>query len=206
MRFAIYTRVSTDEQTTENQVIRLKAYAESNNWDYDIYEEVMSSRKTRPIKQKVLTALRHREYDGILIYKIDRWARSSIELMTEFKELYDKKIIIVSVSDNIDLTTSTGQLQFQILGAFAEFERNIIRERTLEGLARAKAQGKTLGRPKGAKDKNYRKKSGYWLRHSNNKSKKETKTYFCPKCNKNHSKKSKLGVKHQKHRANIPPL
>jgi putative DNA-invertase from lambdoid prophage Rac len=83
--------------------------------------------------------------------------------------LYNKQINIISLSDNIDLSTATGRLQFQILAAFASFERDLIRERTIEGLNRARMQGKKLGRPKGRKDSRPRKKSGYYLRHVNGK-------------------------------------
>lgn len=164
MKVAIYCRVSTEEQTTDNQEIRLREYAERQGYDYEVFTEVMSTRKTRPVKQEVLQKLRTKDFDCLLIYKLDRWARSSQELALEFEELYHKGIVIISLSDNIDLSTATGKLQFQILSAFAEFERNLIRERTMEGLNRAKKQGKRLGRPKGSKDKGQRKKSGYWLR------------------------------------------
>jgi len=167
MRVALYCRVSTTEQTTENQKIRLVEYAKKMGWDFDLYEETMSSRKTRPIKQALLQKLRHKEYDSIVVWKLDRWARSMRELIIEVEELYNKDINFISISDNIDLSTATGKLQFQILSAFAEFERNLIRERTLEGLNRAKSQGKKLGRPKGSKDKKeYRRKAGYFLRYA----------------------------------------
>lgn len=167
MKTAIYCRVSTEEQTTENQKIRLEEYAKRNNWQYELFEETMSSRKTRPIKQELLRKLRNKEYDCVLVWKLDRWARSSQELSLEIEELFKRGIMFVSLSDNIDLSTATGKLQFQILSAFAEFERNLIRERTLEGLNRAKLQGKTLGRPKGSKDQKRRKKGGYYLRYKN---------------------------------------
>lgn len=165
MKTAIYCRVSTQEQTTENQRIRLVEYANRNNWDYEVIEEVMSSRKTRPKKAELLQRLRQREFDAVLIWKLDRWARSSQELALEVEELYNKNIKFISLSDNIDLSTATGKLQFQILSAFAEFERNLIRERTLEGLHRARKQGKHLGRPKGKKDSRPRRKSGYFMRY-----------------------------------------
>jgi len=171
MRIAIYCRVSTREQTTENQKLRLEEYAKRQGWNYDIYEEVMSSRKTRPVKAEVLNKLRHLEYDGVLIWKLDRWARSLSELTLEVTEMFNKNITFISLSDNIDLSTATGKLQFQILSAFAEFERNLISERTKEGLARAIAQGKQLGRPKGSKDKSRRRKSGYHLRYAGKKKK-----------------------------------
>jgi len=165
MKVALYCRVSTEEQTTENQRIRLVEYAERNNYSYEVVEEVESSRKTRPKKAELLRRLRLKEFDGVIIWKLDRWARSSYELLNEIQELHHKNISFISLSDNLDLSTASGKLQFQILSAFAEFERNLIRERTLEGLNRAKSQGKTLGRPKGSVDKKIRKKGGYYLRY-----------------------------------------
>ena len=166
LRFAIYTRVSTTEQTTENQVIRLVDYCKREGYEYKIFQETMSSRKTRPIKQSVLSLLREKAFDGVIVWKLDRWARSLKELILEMEELKNKGIIFISLTDKIDLSTSTGMLQFQILSAFAEFERNLIRERTMEGLHRAKLEGKTLGRPFGAKDQKRRKMSGYILRNA----------------------------------------
>ncbi|HCY75956.1 MAG TPA: hypothetical protein DHV28_08535 [Ignavibacteriales bacterium] len=163
---ALYFRVSTSSQTNENQKIRLIEYAERNSYTYDLYEEVESTRKTRPVKQALLAKLRKKEYEGVVVYKLDRWARSSTELILDTKELLDKGIGFISVSDNLDFTTATGKLHFQILSAFAEFEREFIRERTIEGLNRAKSQGKIPGRPKGSKDSKCRRKSGYILREA----------------------------------------
>ena len=165
MKVAIYCRVSTEEQTTENQKIRLVDYCNRNNWDFEVIEETMSSRKTRPKKAELMNRLRQKEFDAVLIWKLDRWARSSQELALEIEEMYTKNIKFISLSDNIDLSTATGKLQFQILSAFAEFERNLIRERTMEGIHRARVQGKHLGRPKGKKDSKVRRKSGYFLRY-----------------------------------------
>jgi DNA invertase Pin-like site-specific DNA recombinase len=165
-KIAIYVRVSTAEQTVENQRIRLIDYAEKNDYIYDVYEEVESTRKTRPVKQALLAKLRNREYDAVIVYKLDRWARSSTELILDTKELLDKNIGFISISDNLDFSTAAGKLHFQILSAFAEFERELIRERTLEGLRRARMQGKQAGRPIGSKDSKRRKKSGYYLREA----------------------------------------
>lgn len=161
---AIYTRVSTVQQTTENQTLILKKYAEALDYTFDVFEETQSTRNTRPIKKKLLNQLRKRKYDGVLVYKLDRWARSSRELILEINELINKGIAFYSYTENIDFTTATGKLHFNILSAFAEFEREIIRQRTLEGLARAKQQGKKLGRPNGSKDTSPRSKTGYHLR------------------------------------------
>jgi putative DNA-invertase from lambdoid prophage Rac len=163
---ALYIRVSTSEQTVENQRIRLVEYAEKNGYTYDLYEEVESTRKTRPVKQALLAKLRNHEYDAVIIYKLDRWARSSTELILDTKQLLDKGIGFISISDNLDFSSASGKLHFAILSAFAEFERELIRERTIEGLRRAKLQGKQAGRPKGSKDTKKRKKSGYILREA----------------------------------------
>lgn len=160
--------MSNGSQTTENQKIRLIEYAERNGYSYDVFEETESTRKTRPVKQALLAKLRQGQYDAAVVYKLDRWARSSTELILDTKELLDKGVAFVSVSDNLDFSTAAGKLHFQILSAFAEFERELIRERTIEGLRRAKMQGKQAGRPKGSKDSKPRRKSGYILREAAN--------------------------------------
>lgn len=164
---AIYVRVSTSDQTVENQKIRLIQFAEQQGLTYDIYEETESTRKTRPVKQALLAKLRSHKYDAVVVYKLDRWARSSTELILDTKELIDKKVGFISISDNLDFSSASGKLHFHILSAFAEFERELIRERTIEGLRRAKMQGKQAGRPLGSKDSKKRKKSGYILREAN---------------------------------------
>ncbi len=164
---AIYCRVSTKEQDTENQRIRLTEYADQQGWKYDVFTEVQSTRKTRPVKAELMTKLRNGEYDGVLIFKLDRWARSSAELILEVKELIEKGIRFISITDNLDFSTSAGKLHFQILSAFAEFERELIRERTIEGIRRARLKGKVPGRPKGSKDKKKRRRAGYLLREAN---------------------------------------
>ena len=148
LKFALYARVSTDEQNNEQQIDRLVSYAERKGYQYEVFEEKESTRKTRPVKQQVLSKLRGFELDGVIIWKLDRWARSSTELVTEIEELTNKGLLFVSLSDNIDLSSPSGRLQFQILAAFAEFERNLISERTKEGLKRAVKNGRKLGRPR----------------------------------------------------------
>ena len=178
---ALYARVSTTEQTVENQKIRLIEYAEKNGYTYDIYEETESSRKTRPVKQALLAKLRQNQYDAVVVYKLDRWARSSTELILDTKELIDKGVGFISVSDNLDFTTAAGKLHFQILSAFAEFERELIRERTIQGLQRLKAQGyKFVGRPKGSRDLRKRKTDGYVEREENKRQLAKTKITLSP--------------------------
>ena len=146
MKVAIYYRTSKREQHPENQKIKLVEYANKQGYEYELFEERESTRKTRPIKELVLKKLRQKEFDAVLIYKLDRWARSLPELCLEVQELIEKGIAFISLSDAIDLSTATGRLYFHILSAFAEFERDLIRERTLDGLDRARLEGKRIGR------------------------------------------------------------
>jgi DNA invertase Pin-like site-specific DNA recombinase len=150
----------------DNQKLRLLEYAKYNNIDYEIFDEVESTRKTRPVKQILLDKLRNKEFESVVVYKLDRWARSSTELILEIKELIDKNIGFISLTDNIDFTTASGILHFHILSAMAEFERALISERTKEGLRRTKSTGTILGRPVGSKDKKNRKRAGYLLRNA----------------------------------------
>ncbi len=147
-KFAIYARVSRTDQILENQINPLVAYCERMGWDYEIFTEKESTRKSRPIQWDLYNRLLKKEFDGLLFYKLDRWARSLKELVTHMEALHEKGVILVSFMENIDLGTSSGKLMMQIMGSFAEFERSIIRERTMAGLDRARAQGKTLGRPR----------------------------------------------------------
>lgn len=148
MKFAIYCRGSRSDINLDNQKLPLIEYAKAKGWEYDIFEEEMSTRKTRPIKEKVLDLIRHGKYDGVLVYKLDRWARSLQELIMNVNEITTRKKQFVVLTQPIDTTNPSGMLMLQILGAFAEFEREIIRERTMAGLERARSQGKKLGRPR----------------------------------------------------------
>lgn len=136
-RAALYARVSTDEQNLENQLETLRSYADRHDYEYDVFKEKESTRDRRPVKEELLEDLRQKKYDALLVYKLDRWARSTRELILDIEELYEKGVDFVSITDNIDMGTSTGRLQFKMLAAFAEFERDLISERTKEGLRRS---------------------------------------------------------------------
>ena len=133
MKVAIYVRVSKIDQNPENQKIQLESYARRMGWNYEIFEEKESTRKTRPVQWELYNRLLKKEFDGLLIWKFDRWARSTRELIEHM--------------ENLDLKSSMGRAMFTIISAFAQLERDIIRERTMAGLERARAQGKKLGRP-----------------------------------------------------------
>ena len=148
MKVAIYVRVSKTDQVLENQINPLVQYCERMGWEYEIFKEKESTRKTRPVQWSLYNRLLRKEFDGLVIYKFDRWARSTKELIEHMENLLDKGISVYSYSENIDLSSSMGRAMLTIISAFAQLERDLIRERTLAGLARAKAQGKTLGRPR----------------------------------------------------------
>jgi len=163
MKVALYARVSTDEQNPLMQRKALVEKAEREGWEYEVFEERESTRKTRPIKYTLYQRLLNREYDGVCVWKIDRWARSTQELSREVTTLFNKDVKFISLTDNIDLSSASGMLQFNIISAFAQFERDIISERTKEGLKGKKNVGKR------GKDKKRRRKSGYYQRWINKK-------------------------------------
>lgn len=149
MKVAIYCRVSTIDQNPENQRIELERFANAMGWDYVVFEEKESSRNTRPIKNMVYQDALRKKYDLILVWKLDRWARSMSELVNDFNILRASRVQFRTLKENIILDDNPANaLMVNILSAFAEFERAVIRERTLAGLSRAKAQGKVLGRPR----------------------------------------------------------
>lgn len=148
MKVAIYVRVSRTDQVLENQINPLVEYCKRMGYAYEVFQEKESTRKSRPIQWDLYNRLLRKEFDGLIIYKFDRWARSTKELIEHMENLIDKGVMIYSYSENLDLSTSMGKAMLTIISAFAQLERDIIRERTLAGLARAKAQGKKLGRPR----------------------------------------------------------
>ena len=148
VKVAIYCRVSTEDQTTANQRLPLIEYCKRMGWDYEVFEETESTRKTRPIQWDLYNRLLRKEFDGLVIYKFDRWARSTQELVEHINNLVEKGINVYSYSENIDLSNSMGRAMLTIISAFAQLERDLIRERTIAGLKRVRAQGKTLGRPR----------------------------------------------------------
>lgn len=156
MKIAIYARVSTDEQHEEKQVDICKEWAQNNNHEvFRVYTDVISgSTSSRPGFNKLLTDMRLYYFRGIVVTKLDRIGRSLQHLLSLFDEFVQKKVEFVAVTQNIDTSTAAGKLQLQIMGAFAEFERNIISERTKEGLRKARNVGKR------GKDKKPRLKRG----------------------------------------------
>ncbi len=147
-RVAIYVRTSRTDQVLENQTNPLIEYCKRMKYTYEVFEEQESTRKTRPVQWELYNRLLKKHYDGLIIYKFDRWARSTKELIEHIETLLKKNIFVYSYTENIDLNTSMGRAMFTVISAFAQFERDVISERTKAGLDRARAQGKKLGRPR----------------------------------------------------------
>lgn len=149
MKVAIYIRVSRIDLNPENQKLELEKFARGMGWDYEIFEEKESTRKTRPIKKELFDRACKKEFDGILVYKLDRWARSLQELLNDLTILQNNKVEFRSLGESITINQDPrNMLMVHMLGAFAEFERAMIRERTMIGLARARAEGRIGGRPR----------------------------------------------------------
>jgi DNA invertase Pin-like site-specific DNA recombinase len=128
--------------------------------EYELFVEKESTRRSRPVKYDLYQRLLKKEFSAVIVWKIDRWARSTQELSREVTTLYNRSVKFISLTDNIDLSSTSGTLQFNIISAFAQFERDIISERTREGLKHAKNVGK-----RGC-DKKRRRWSGYYQRWS----------------------------------------
>jgi len=152
-RAAIYARVSTDGQTTDNQVIALGEIAGRRGWDIvEVYTDQGISgakgRDKRPGFDRMLKDANRRKFDVLMAWAIDRMGRSLRDLIDTIEHLEAVGVDLYLDQQSIDTTTPTGRLLFQVTGAFAEFERSMIRQRVNAGLARARAQGKRLGRPR----------------------------------------------------------
>jgi DNA invertase Pin-like site-specific DNA recombinase len=159
-RVALYARVSKAlDQDPENQLKALREWAKGAGVEVEgEYIDETSSRDTRPQKEEILRKLRLGVLDGVAFWSLDRWGRTMSELILELEEASQKGFELISVKEGLRYDTATGKLHAHIIAAFADYERERIRERTLLGLARVRAQGKHVGRPKGAKDKKKRKR------------------------------------------------
>jgi putative DNA-invertase from lambdoid prophage Rac len=149
MRAGLYARVSThDQQTLGLQTKAMSAYIKDRGWELARQiKDVGSGAKDRPGRESLLKAARRREVDVIVVWRLDRWGRSVADLMTTLRELTDLGVGFVSLTEALDLTTPTGRAMAGLLAVFAEFEREILRERVRAGIAQARHEGRPHGRP-----------------------------------------------------------
>ena len=152
-KVGIYTRVSTLDQTIDNQLIELRDHCSKMGWEVvkEYADEGLSgtlSREKRPALNSLIKDAYRKRFDSVVCWDISRIGRSMKELILFLSDMKDRGIGICSVRQGFDTSTSMGEIMFQFVGILSSWEREMIRERTLAGLERAKSQGKTLGRKK----------------------------------------------------------
>jgi DNA invertase Pin-like site-specific DNA recombinase len=151
-RVALYCRVSTGGQSTDMQADELRRMAEARGWEVAaVVEEKISGRKLRPARERLITEAKAGGYDAVMVWKLDRWGRSTADLVSSIRDLDESGVTFVSLKDGIDLGTSAGRLVANVLASIAEFEADGIRERVTAGLRHAQRHGtrsgKAIGRP-----------------------------------------------------------
>ena len=156
-KVAIYTRVSTLDQTIDNQLLELRDHCSKMGWEIvkEYADEGLSgtlSREKRPALNSLIKDAYRKRFDSVVCWDISRIGRSMKELVLFLSDMKDKGVGICSVRQGFDTSTSMGEIMFQFVGILSSWEREMIRERTLAGLERAKSEGKTLGRRKVTND------------------------------------------------------
>ncbi len=150
-RVALYARVSTTDQSTESQLLDLRRYTRERGWN--IYKEycdngVSGTKDSRPALNGLMDDAKKRRFDVVLVWRFDRFARSTKHLILALEEFKNLGVDFVSFQENIDTSSPLGSAIFTIISAVAQLERDIIAERVKAGLRRAKENGKKLGRPR----------------------------------------------------------
>ena len=148
---AIYARVSTGQQKADLQIRELRSFVKRSGWKLfrEYIDEGYSGKDTkRPEYIRMMEDARRRRFNVLLVWKLDRLSRSTRDLLNTVAELDALGVDFISYENQIDTTTPSGKLFFTIVAAFAQFEREIIRERVIAGLENAKKKGKVLGRPR----------------------------------------------------------
>jgi len=149
MKIGCYARVSTqDQQTLALQRDAMAAYAQQRGWSIvATITEVGSGVRERRQRDQLMRAARRREIDAIVVWRLDRWGRSVVDLVNTLRELHGLGVGFISLHEALDFTTPTGRAMASLLAIFAQFEREILRERVKAGIAQARRQGKRHGRP-----------------------------------------------------------
>ncbi len=156
-RVALYARVSTKNngQDPETQLLALREYAQARK--LAVFAEyvdigISGSKDSRPALNRLMADARKRRFDAVLVARFDRFARSTRHLVLALEEFNALGVDFISLSESVDTSTPMGKMVFTVIGAVAELERSLIRERVILGLQRVKAQGKQLGRPRASID------------------------------------------------------
>jgi len=167
LNIGLYARVSKNEQNLDTQLMALRDYCQKNNYktvkEY-LDDGISGATENRPSFNALLSDIRARKMNCVLVYKLDRIGRSLQHLLNLFEEFKNRGVEFISLTQNINTNTPEGKMFLRMLMVLAEYERELIVSRINSGLNRARVEGKTLGRPLGAKDTKRRKRSGYLLR------------------------------------------
>jgi len=150
-RVAVYARVSTTDQSTDSQLLDLRRYVSERGWNIFkeyVDEGVSGTKDSRPSLNELMNDAKKRRFDVVLVWRFDRFARSTKHLILALEEFKNLGIDFVSYQENIDTSSPLGSAIFTIISAVAQLERDIIAERVKAGLRRARESGKRLGRPK----------------------------------------------------------
>src|SRR6516225_788740 len=149
IRVGLYARVSThDQQTLPLQLAAMRHYIRKRGWKTALeVQDVGSGASLRPKREELLKAARRRELDRIVVWRLDRWGRSLLDLIATLQELASLDVGFVSLSEALDLTTPSGRALAGMLAVFAEFERDILRDRVKAGIAQARKEGRPHRRP-----------------------------------------------------------
>jgi DNA invertase Pin-like site-specific DNA recombinase len=151
MKAAIYARVSSSNhgQDVSMQLRELREYCERRGLDIagEYTDTASGAKDSRPELNRLMADAKQRRFDAVCVWKLDRFGRSLRHLVNALADLESLGVCFISIKDNLDLSTPSGRLMFQIIGAMAEFERALIQERVKAGLRNARAKGKRLGRP-----------------------------------------------------------
>lgn len=150
-RAAVYVRCSTDKQDTQLQKDDLISFCKRRGWDiYKVYEDkgISGSKDSRPALDELVKESRQGKFDVVLVWRFDRFGRSTAHLLNALSEFQSLSIDFVSLHEAMDTSTAAGKMLFSVISAVAEFERDIIIERVRAGVAKAKAQGVQFGRPR----------------------------------------------------------
>ena len=153
-RVAIYARVSTLDQDPQMQIRELRSYAKLRSFTiaHEFIDYVSGATSERPELSKLWQAARARKIDTVLVWKFDRFARSTKQLIDALEEFRHLGVDFISITEQINTSSPMGKAMFTVISAIAEFERSLISERVRSGIAKARAQGKQHGRPKTSTD------------------------------------------------------
>ena len=148
-RAAIYARVSTRDQNPDMQIRELRQYAKARDFTiaHEFVDHESGTKESRPELDTLWQAVKARDVDVVLVWKFDRFSRSTKQLINALSEFENLGVDFISKTDQIDTTSPAGRALFTMISAFAQFERDIISERVKSGIDRARSQGKRLGRP-----------------------------------------------------------